>query len=90
MATTQHIDHVAASKVQFGAIDDYYPESEITDAKRDAWTDSAEAWRVAVRDAIRATSIDEAIEALALASRIEREWGDDPSTREVRRAFGLE
>lgn len=79
----------AVEAVSFGEIDDYYTdEAEIAD-KRDAWDASAAAWAEAIAAMLESESREEAAKHLKEASRIEYEWGCDPSTAEVAGIVGL-
>jgi len=79
----------ALRDVEFGDIEDYYPEHEITPAKRRDWKASADSWEGEIEDALNASTYAEALTNLQNASRIERAWGDDPSTREAARILGV-
>ena len=62
--------------LDFGSF--YYPDAAADDARRDAWDRTAGQWQEAIDAARNASTRDEAQEAIDRASKIEREWGDDP------------
>ena len=67
----------------FGDVDDYFLDTEIDDARREAWDCAREAWEDAISALLEAASLHEAQAALETASRIESEWGDDPLTQRI-------
>ena len=70
----------------FGRLADYYPEEEITPSMTRLWNECATCWADEVLTAeVAGLSGDTEGAQLALqrASRIERKWGDDPSTRRI-------
>lgn len=77
--TTKEVDTV----VDFGVIEDFYKENECTEERKSAWELSSRAWDDAIAIARKASSESVMIDSLREASRIESEWGDDPSTRQV-------
>lgn len=75
--------------VEWGDIEDYYDDVEAA-VRRDAWVDSEGEWQTAISEAVHAGTQQAAREALTTASRIESEWGDDPSTQRVAEILGIE
>ena len=76
----------------FGDVADYYPEDEVTPSMTRLWNECATSWADEVLTAEVAGlsgDIEGAQLALARASRIERQWGDDPSTRRIVSLFCL-
>ena len=70
----------------FGRVTDYYPEEEITPSMTRLWDEAATSWADEVLTAeVAGLSGDAEGAQLALqrAGRIERQWGDDPSTRRI-------
>ena len=69
---------------EFGTMPDYYPREEVTRELECLWRGSARDWADAIEAAEAAiVAGDSEGRKLALdrASRIERQWGDDPATR---------
>ena len=74
----------------FGTITQYYPEAEVTPALTSRWMESANDWA----DEVQAAEVagfagdtEGAQYALERASRVERLWGDNPSTRRIEGLF---
>lgn len=67
----------------WGKIEDYYPDYECTETRRAEWEASKLRWREQIELALNAASRGARNEAIAQASHIEREWGDDPATRKI-------
>ena len=77
---------------EFGDVTDYYPEEEVTPSMARLWDECATSWadEVLTAEAARLSGdVEGAQLALARASRIERKWGDDPSTQRIRSLFCL-
>lgn len=74
----------ALLNLEFGEIDDYYPEYEIDNEKRAAWESDASDWEDARDDLVAADTVEEALDALKAMSLAESEWGDDPETQNAR------
>lgn len=78
----------AAREIEFGEIEDFYPEHEITAGKRARWNASRREWEGHKAAAIGyAEDNDPELchESIAAAAGAEQDWGDTPSSRELRR-----
>lgn len=76
----------------FGDIEDFFPENEITPERSAAWDRSRDTWEEAIERALDAADerdLDGCRDALADARRAEEEWGDWPETRRIRDALAL-
>lgn len=78
----------AIEALSFGEVEDYYPEREAL-SRRDAWNESAGLWHDLVQCALSSPTKTQALIHLRVASRVEKEWGDDPLTRQVLDILGL-
>ena len=79
----------AAEAVEWGDVEDYYPDDE-AEERREDWDSDGRAWAEAIREALDATTLAAQREALADAAQIEREWGDCPATDRVARILGVD
>jgi hypothetical protein len=75
--------------VEFGDYDDCYPAFAHTAVQLAEWTEAATQWESERDELLAAATKTSAREHLDAMSRIEQEWGDDPSTRRVREIMGL-
>jgi len=75
--------------VEFGDFADFYPDAPADDPRARAWAESSDQWDSEREELLASTTRAEVGEHLSSMSRIEREWGDDPSTREVCRILGF-
>ena len=78
----------AVLDVEWGSVEQYYPEADCRPLRGD-WDRCGLDWAVAIDRALNAETREKALDALDEASRIERSWGDDPSTQKVRNILGL-
>lgn len=82
--TSEKINQIKA--VDFGNIEDLYPEHECTDAKRAAWKSSQDNWEAELEELVDLLSKDSGVfigDILDLMSRIEMDWGADPATQSI-------
>ena len=76
-------------RARWGSVEDYYPDEDEADDRRDQWNEDRKSWIQEIKAALKATTRAQAREALESASSVENEWGDNPQTVEIANLLGI-